>query len=397
MAVKVREWKGAWWIFVDYRGRRKAKRVGVGTAGKRAAETAAEKIAAKLALGDPSPLDSPRPLVAAPTFAQVYEEWLQKYPALHALAPATLQNYRSFAERHLQPYFGARLVSSITTEGIEDFIEAKRAPGGSVRRDGKALSDSSLRTGLLALRLILKRAVRRRLISSNPMNDVEWHGTPRVEQVDPFSGRELRALLRAAEQLEPDFGTLLRLWMQSGCRAGEVTGLQLQDLDVETGLIKVRRTWSRQQLGPTKTRTERTVSILHPIADETPEWRPGTGDTARAVLRGLRGLRVRALEPEAFVFQRGGRPLSSMEVHRAWRRICLAAHVRYRAPEQLRHTFASTMLSRNAPLLYVQQQGGWRSATVLLRVYAQWMPQPSATPAQPAPGQATPGMAGDGR
>jgi len=28
------------------------------------------------------------------------------------------------------------------------------------------------------------------------------------------------------------------------------------------------------------------------------------------------------------------------------------------------------MLSRNAPLLYVQQQGGWRSASVLLRVYA---------------------------
>jgi integrase len=60
-----------------------------------------------------------------------------------------------------------------------------------------------------------------------------------------------------------------------------------------------------------------------------------------------------------------------------------------RAPEQLRHTFASTMLSRNAPLLYVQQQGGWRSAGILLRVYARWLPQdgltlPAATPAQPA-------------
>ena len=53
---------------------------------------------------------------------------------------------------------------------------------------------------------------------------------------------------------------------------------------------------------------------------------------------------------------------------------------------QLRHTFASTMLSRNAPLLYVQQQGGWRSAGVLLRVYARWMPQdlaPSVTPVAP--------------
>ena len=84
------------------------------------------------------------------------------------------------------------------------------------------------------------------------------------------------------------------------------------------------------------------------------------------------------------MFQRKVQPISSMEVHRAWRRILLAAQVRYRMPEQLRHTFASTMLSRNAPLLYVQHAGGWRSASVLLRTYARWMPQPSATQAQPA-------------
>jgi hypothetical protein len=49
------------------------------------------------------------------------------------------------------------------------------------------------------------------------------------------------------------------------------------------------------------------------------------------------------------------------------------------------------MLSRNAPLLYVQKAGGWRSASVLLRVYSRWVPeditpaaaeQPSATRAQ---------------
>lgn len=80
-------------------------------------------------------------------------------------------------------------------------------------------------------------------------------------------------------------------------------------------------------------------------------------------------------DPEAFVFGRSRVPLSSMALHRRWRRTLTAAKVRYREPEQLRHTFASTMLSRNAPLLYVQGQGGWRSASVLLRVYARWMPQ----------------------
>lgn len=192
---------------------------------------------------------------------------------------------------------------------------------------------------------------------------------------------------------------MLRLWAKCGMRAGEVCGLQWHDLDVDRGEVRVRRTWSRQQLGPTKTGRERNISILHPVADQTTEWRPGATVEARSVIAGLRQLKVRPLEPEAFVFGRGTRPLSSMELHRAWRRVLAKARVRYRSPEQLRHTFASLMLSRNAPLLYVQQQGGWRSASVLLRVYARWMPQdispgeaqsqPAATPAQPEASRAT--------
>ncbi len=75
---------------------------------------------------------------------------------------------------------------------------------------------------------------------------------------------------------------------------------------------------------------------------------------------------------------------------RAWKRALAAAGVRYRPPEMLRHTFASLLLSRNAPLLYVQRQGGWASAGILLRVYARWMPgeitglvHPSAPQAHP--------------
>jgi hypothetical protein len=52
MGVQVREWKGAWWIFVNHNRQRKAKRVGTGKEGHRAALAAAEKIQARLLLGD---------------------------------------------------------------------------------------------------------------------------------------------------------------------------------------------------------------------------------------------------------------------------------------------------------------------------------------------------------
>jgi integrase len=389
MGVRVRQYKddGAWWIFVDHKRRRKAVRVGTGPRAKRVADEAARQIAARLALGDISVFDrpaAPTTLKASPTFASVAREWLERYPALHPLRRATMMYWRSFTERHLIPFFGPMPVDSISVDTVESFIEQKRAPGGSVLRDGKALSDTTLRVGLSILQLILKRAVRRRLIATNPARDVEWRSV-RVDHVDPFTGAELRAILSAADRLaaaeraRPDFPALLRVWIRTGARHGEVVALQWQDLDLDAGTATLRRSYSMRRLGPTKTGMARTVSLAHPVPEATAEWRPGAIASSRDAVDALRRL-GRTADPAAFVFAQGLAPVGPDTVRKLWRRTLAAAGVRYRVPEQLRHTFASTMLSRNAPLLYVQQQGGWRTADVLLKVYARWLPTGGPAP-----------------
>ena len=100
---------------------------------------------------------------------------------------------------------------------------------------------------------------------------------------------------------------------------------------------------------------------------------PGATPETRSLLTRVRARRVQSIEPEGFVFG-GVAPLHPDAVNRQWKRLLRVAQVRYRPAEQLRHTFASTLLSRNAPVLYVQQQGGWQSAAVLLQVYARWLP-----------------------
>jgi integrase len=64
--------------------------------------------------------------------------------------------------------------------------------------------------------------------------------------------------------------------------------------------------------------------------------------------------------------------MNNMVFDRTWRRILKASGVRYRKPHTARHSFASILLSRNAPLTYIQKAGGWKSATVLLGTYAKW-------------------------
>jgi integrase len=325
-------------------------------------------------------------------------DWLKRYPLLQPVRPGTMDNHRSFVTHHLVPFFGATPVASITTTTVENFIVAKRQAGGSTRFAGRPLSESSLRTGLATLRLVLQQAVRAGHLRINPLEGLGRFKRNGDENVEPVPGAELRAILEATQRLRPHFATMLRLWAQTGMRAGEVAGLQWQDLDLEAGTALVRRTWSRQRLGPTKTGIIRSVSFLHPTTEAVGEWRPGATPESRALLTGLRRLTVRSLEPEGFVFGGGTTPVHSMELHRQWRRVLTAAKVRYRSPEQLRHTFASTMLSRNAPLLYVQKAGGRRSASVLLRVYARWVPEGletaalahlAATQAQPAPSAVT--------
>jgi integrase len=61
------------------------------------------------------------------------------------------------------------------------------------------------------------------------------------------------------------------------------------------------------------------------------------------------------------------------------------AGVKFRNPEQLRHTFASHMLSRGAHERYVMTCGGWVSSTILQRTYARWMPEVLVTPLPDAP------------
>ncbi|HEX2343494.1 MAG TPA: hypothetical protein VHI98_23695, partial [Vicinamibacterales bacterium] len=62
--------------------------------------------------------------------------------------------------------------SEITPATVESFIVAKLGPGGSVRSPDRPLARSSLRIGLVALRLVLQRAVSQGHLVTNPVSNI---------------------------------------------------------------------------------------------------------------------------------------------------------------------------------------------------------------------------------
>ena len=69
-----------------------------------------------------------------------------------------------------------------------------------------------------------------------------------------------------------------------------------------------------------------------------------------------------------------GSLLDESHVVRAFHRVLDKAGLpRFRVYD-LRHTFASLLLSSNVPLLYVSQQLGHSKPTITLKYYARWIP-----------------------
>src|SRR5262249_27091525 len=99
MGVKVKQRNGAWWLFINHKGRRKAKRVG----DRKAAELAAIKLRARLALGDSTSLEEQR---SALSFKDAAEQWLIAHSQLAQIRPSTRAEYARALRLYAYPRFG---------------------------------------------------------------------------------------------------------------------------------------------------------------------------------------------------------------------------------------------------------------------------------------------------
>jgi hypothetical protein len=52
MGVRVREWKGSWWVFINHQTKRRARQIGQGPEGERLAHEVAARIYIRLAYGE---------------------------------------------------------------------------------------------------------------------------------------------------------------------------------------------------------------------------------------------------------------------------------------------------------------------------------------------------------
>jgi integrase/recombinase XerC len=224
--------------------------------------------------------------------------------------------------------------------------------GFLVRAAGGA-GAASLARKLSSLRSLYRFLVREGLAADNPARVVASPRRPsRLPEVLPEE--EVAALVEApalGEPLQLRDRAFLELLYGSGLRVSELTGLDVDDLDLRGALVRV--------LG--KRRKERIVPFGKPAAEALgrylEEGRPALA-SGKERARGGAAL---------FLNHRGGRLTSRSVARRLERWVIAAGLARHVHPHVLRHCFATHLLGNGADLRGIQELLGHASLSTTQR------------------------------
>ncbi|MBZ6132402.1 tyrosine-type recombinase/integrase [Streptomyces olivaceus] len=158
--------------------------------------------------------------------------WVETIAPL-AVNENTMVGYGVAVRTHLIPALGAHRLDKLGPEHIERFYGRMQADG---RRAG------TIHQIHRTFRTALNEAVRRGHLTRNP---VQLAKAPRVseEEIEPYNVEEVKRLLRAADDRRNSARWAVALAL--GLRQGEALGLKWADVDLERGVLMVRRSRRR--------------------------------------------------------------------------------------------------------------------------------------------------------
>lgn len=311
-----------------------------------------------------------KPIVATKTtFGELAEQWLEGKS--RNLRERTTAYYRDALDRVLLPRFGGRRVASISADDIATLIRDLESEGLHAidpSRKERALGRSSIENYLKPMQGTMALAVRRRLITSNPFDQLTSDDRPKREakrEAHHWSDDELAALLEGArtvaakQESRYDYTPLLKLTSELGLRCGEVLGLRWEDFDEKDGYLHVRRQWLRSgEYGDTKTRAG--VRSIPLSADQV------------EALKELRKASTHAFPLSPIFASRAGTPLGHRNVTR---RGFEAARDEANLDKELtfhdlRHAAASRMIDSGLDPVTVAGVLGHENANITLGIYA---------------------------
>jgi integrase len=278
------------------------------------------------------------------------QEWCESWRAIQAHRDSTRAQVESYFRLHLYPVLGERQLRSLRRSDVQAWVAGlseKLAPG-SVELVYRHFASA------------MKAAVGDRVLGRSPCERISLPRSTAVEVVPPT----VEVVERIADAIAPRYRGAVVLGAGAGLRLGEVFGLRLDRVDflrrtvrVDAQLVTPNR--GAAMLAPPKTPSSvRTVPVAGVVLDELAEHvRRFPGD-------------------DGYVFTTElGAPVRRSTFHSAWARALRDAGVSGVRFHDLRHHFASVLISAGCSVTATQKALGHASATETLNTYAHLWPE----------------------
>jgi len=352
MGVKVREkpkGSGKYWIFVNHQGKRISKFAG----DEKTAHEIAEKIQAKIILGDLG-IDRIQKR-DCPTLYDQAVLWLE---APHGWKESTRDTYQNTLRLHVYPELGHRKINELTRKEFKAFFR---------KLISKGLSPAMVALVRSPVFSILEDAVDSELIESNPLlrMNLKLRKKTSIEITPLTEAGVIQLLGQAKHYLNGAYYPVMLCALRTGMRIGEMQALEWTDIDFKSRLIQVKRSWRKNRVTEPKNGKGRSIGMTQLLTETLKDLRT---ERKKAALKNGRPL-------SAFVFNGTRNEMLHRETFRAALEECLdkAGLPRIRVHD-LRHTYATIRILRGHNIGDVCHQLGHSSIRITYDIYGHWVP-----------------------
>ncbi len=216
---------------------------------------------------------------------------------------------------------------------------------------------------------IMNHALDEELIPSNHVKGVLRQLTPRSREkakINPLNSQEVSLFLRTCLKTSPNLYPLFLTAFRTGMRLGELLALEWADIDWNGRYLWVKHSRGDYGVGPTKNGKEHRIDM----SDQLYETLHNVFISRKAeALKKGRGTQI-----DTLLFLNDGQHISKIKIRLRFKEILSRAGIRDMRFHDIRHTFASQLLTNGCSPTFVMEQMGHSSIQITVDTYGHLIP-----------------------
>lgn len=146
---------------------------------------------------------------------------------------STYSAYLLLIENHIRPYFSEK--EEITEEDIQKFVLNELKNG---------LSQKTIKDIIIVLKMIMKFGVKQKFLVHNEI-DIKFPTIGEKTDLEVLNKNDHKKIINYLQENFTFKNLGIYICLSTGMRIGEICGLLWSDIDMDSGVIKVRRTVQR--------------------------------------------------------------------------------------------------------------------------------------------------------